>query len=155
MEADFVLPKDRPDRESKTITYIDPLLLCQRIIVADDTLYLLYPLPLTFCSQHANKIPLKERAVSEIMEHLCSTPHLDRVQLLPNGVEARRVGDVVSICEYCLTIPGNIRDHMMEHHKVGLFNTTLKCTTCESVDISFIEKTSYLSEADVLSVDKP
>lgn len=155
MHRDTVLPKDRADRDTKTLTYIDPLLLYQRILLVDDTLYILYPMWYTYCSLHPEQVPKKGRSVPNIMKHLCSGDHIDRVQLLPGGREAREVGEIVSICEKCQTIPMDIAAHFREVHKESLYKSRPENSHIEAIDIALIERNSFLHNEDILSVIRP
>ena len=71
----YVLPKDRADRAHVPIAHIHPLLVTQRFVVLDDVMYVLYPLPTTYCSDHI-ELKRRERNVHNVMMHLCGKDHM-------------------------------------------------------------------------------
>lgn len=103
---------------SETQRYkIHPLLLGQRFIVKDETMYVLHPLPQTYCSNHV-KMVRSERNVNNVLMHLCGKDHFDRIKLLPNGQEVIDKWKVIEICELCKTIPKCMAAHLKNHHNV-------------------------------------
>ena len=108
-------------------TIVTPLLEKQRLAIYGDTLYALYPLPMTLCSDH-RKTTKAKRNVNNIMMHICSKDHLQQLNSKMKLVE---------VCGYCHKVPKNITAHIVNLHEEEVYADTLRCVDlvdlCESI----------------------
>lgn len=109
---------------------VHPQLLDNNMLLAGDTLYALYPLPETFCSDHCKIKPL-QRPLVNCMLHLCGKDHLQRMKKLSSGRWAVSNLKLVEICGICYAVPANIRAHMMNLHEADLFTTHKRTDLCD------------------------
>ena len=95
-------------------------LYVDRFAVTDDTLYVLFPTVPTYCSAHHKHITLKPRLPNEVMMHLVSRSHMNKMNEAKTQSEPLAI---VGICEYCVQqIPiSAAKGHMRMYHGKGMF----------------------------------
>lgn len=108
---------------------IHPQLVENHLLLAGDTLYALYPLPETFCSDHCKIKPMR-RPIINCMLHLCGNDHLRRMKKLSSGRWAVSNLKLVEICGFCHAVPANIKAHITNLHQAELFTPDKRTDLC-------------------------
>lgn len=133
---------------NKTVSLFKRQLLNERLIISGDLLFALYPLPDTYCMEH-DEIKITTRPLACVMNHLCSSEHTDRWQLLGDGSEEMHEFELIHVCGLCWKIPhGDMKNHLQIHHNSGLF-----ADGCFPVDMNQIQDRGS-TLCDLINVSK-
>lgn len=94
-----------------------------RIVLSGETIYALFPIPSSFCSDHP-KIKNSNRDINSIAMHLCSKQHLNLMKTAANGLTVAKNLQIIAICGICNIVPNSIVGHFINYHQGQIFSTS-------------------------------